>query len=102
MRYTKNIVALVGVALLTVVGSIAFASGGSAWFGVKPPPGLSDPHKPVVDVSKVKVPPATIPSDDPKDPDLSGARIYQDVKTIVGFSRKDFDAGNKAWGRITG
>src|SRR5215471_6230812 len=102
MRQHKKLIALVSAALFLFVGSLASASETTAWFGVKPPPRLSDPHKPVVDVSKVKPPAAVIPADDPKAPELNGARIYQDVKTIVGFSRKDYDAGNKAWGRVTG
>src|SRR5712671_1811997 len=101
MRHSnKLLIAFFCVALISASG-FAFAAS-TAWFGVSLPPGLSDPHRPVVDVAKIKVPPATVPAGESNYHELDGKRIYQDVKAIVDFSRHDHQAGNKAWGRITG
>lgn len=72
-----------------------------AWFGLPLPPPLSNPHWPVVKIDQL-APPAIVPAEESSYRELQGDRILKDVKTIVGFSRQDFDAGHRAWGRITG
>lgn len=99
MRHTIRF-ALVCVAVSFAVAS--FASDTAAWFGVKTPGALSDPHKPVVDVKHFAAPAATIPAGEEKYSELKGARIYEDVKAITNISKKDYASGNKAWGRVTG
>ena len=85
----------------TLQGQIA-----TAWFGVPLPPGLGDPHKPVVPVASVAasgtLPRARVPSGEGVFRDLQGATIKRDVETIVGFSKQSRAAGNKVWGRVTG
>jgi hypothetical protein len=89
-------------AAVLFAGTLAFGANATAWFGVKPPPGLSDPHKPVIDVTKFSPSPPKVPPGEEKFRELRGSEIYSDLKSVVGFSRKDFAAGNQAWGRITG
>ncbi|HYM33902.1 MAG TPA: M28 family peptidase [Steroidobacteraceae bacterium] len=92
---------LISAIVVAVLSTSALAAS-KAWFGLKPPPALSDPHRPVVDVANVKLPPAAIPAGEEKFSELRGARIYQDVKAITDFSKHDYAAGNLGWGRITG
>ena len=74
----------------------------SAWFGLKTPSGLGDPHRPVVDVSKLSVPQASVPAGEEKFTDLQASRMYRDVETIVNFSKQSHARGDKVWGRVTG
>ena len=46
--------------------------------------------------------PAIVPPGEENFRTLQGSAIYQDVATIVGFSKADRARGVKAWGRITG
>lgn len=74
----------------------------AAWFGVRLPAGLGDPHKPILDVSKATPAPAVIPSGEEDDRELTGAAVRKHLEAIVGISRADRARGEKAWGRITG
>jgi Peptidase family M28 len=86
--------------LIAAAGLGEPASG--AWFGLKPPSGLSNPHRPVVDVSKLTVPPAVVPPGEERYRELLGPRIYRDVQDIVNFSKQSHARGDKVWGRVTG
>lgn len=90
-----------GLALTVVAGLAGCAAEPNPWFGVAVPPGLGDPHAPVVDVA-VTPPPALVPAGEEGFVDLAGTRMRQDVDTITGFSRADRAAGTRMWGRITG
>jgi hypothetical protein len=78
------------------------------WFGLTLPPGLGDPHRPVVDVVNVvnvlgvTLPPARVPPGEERHRDLEGARIREDIVAIVGFSKESLAAGDRVWGRVTG
>jgi len=72
------------------------------WFGVNAPPGLGDPHQPVVDTTQVQATPAPVPPDDPLAPEMDGARIKAYVEAIVGFSKQSRANGDRVWGRVTG
>jgi hypothetical protein len=74
----------------------------SEWFGLAPPTGLGDVHKPVVDMRSATPAPATVPTGEGQFVELQGAAIYRDVATIVGFSKQSRADGNKVWGRVTG
>ena len=73
----------------------------SPWFGVPLPAGLSDPHRPILDVSALKPAPAIVPAGEDAHRDLTGALIRKDLEAIVAYSKAD-RAHQKAWGRITG
>lgn len=90
-----------GVVLAVSLATAGCAAEPNPWFGVTLPPGLGDPHHPVVDVNSTP-PPALVPAGEEAFADLSGARIRDDVEVITGFSRADRAAGNRMWGRITG
>jgi hypothetical protein len=91
----------VGTAI--TIGGVGLAqSNSSPWFGIALPHALSNPHKPVVNVKNVSLPPALVPADEKRYRELQGARIYRDVATIVDFSKHSFKAGDKVWGRVTG
>jgi hypothetical protein len=90
-------------AAVLVASSLLMAQAPSvAWFGVPVPPGLGDPHRPILDVSAVTPAPATVPAGEDANRDLAGAAIRKELEAIVGFSRADRARGEKAWGRITG
>lgn len=94
------LVLILVAALFTPAG--AQRTGGTAWFGVPLPPGPGDPHRAIVDVSRLAPSPAVVPPGEEGWRDLSGARIYQDVARIVEFSKADAAAGTRAWGRVSG
>jgi hypothetical protein len=100
MRLTSIFAALVGTAV-AASGVYAHTNSG-AWFGIAPPHGHSDPHRPVVDVKHIAIPPANVPQGEEKYRELQGARIFRDVATIVDFSKQSYKAGDKVWGRVTG
>jgi hypothetical protein len=87
-----------------VAGSLFAVSShaSTAWFGISPPPSLSDPHRPVIDVSGTTVPAAKVPAGEEGFEQLRGERIYRDVAAIVDFSKQSSKEGNKVWGRVTG
>ncbi len=99
----RHTLAGLAVAAAVVIGSNSLAQTNTdAWFGLSPPQGLGDPHRPVVDVNTIAVPLARVPAGEEKYHELQGGRIYRDVATIVGFSKQSRKAGDKVWGRVTG
>jgi hypothetical protein len=94
--------------LLSIVAVVALAATAQgqapqgAWYGVPVPPGLGDPHRPIMDVSGVKLAPALVPAGEEKYQDLQGPRLRRDLETVINFSKAHRAAGNKMWGRITG
>jgi hypothetical protein len=72
------------------------------WFGVSSPSGLSNPHRPIVDVKNVAPTAFQLPKDEKPLRNLRGETIHRDVATIVNFSKKSRSEGNKVWGRVTG
>jgi hypothetical protein len=78
------------------------AATSAAWFGVALPPGLGDPHRPILDVSGLKAAPAVVPAGEDKNHELEGPAIRKHLEAIVGIARADRARGEKAWGRITG
>jgi hypothetical protein len=94
---------LVTIAVVSAVQiGAAQPSALTAWFGVRPPAGLGNPHEPVVDTSSVRPIPSTVPPGEERHSELAGPLIRADLERIVGFSRADRASGTKAWGRITG
>jgi len=91
---------------LAVGGAAALAAqaprSSAPWFGLALPPGIGDPHRPVVNVATVTTPPARVPAGEEGFTELKGDRIRRDVETIVGFSKQSRAAGDQAWGRVTG
>lgn len=78
------------------------ASAAEPWFGQPLPPPVNDPTHSVLDINtELPEQPATF-GPGPKSPLLDGARIKQDVNTIVGFSLKSKAEGNYLWGRVSG
>jgi hypothetical protein len=79
-------------------------SAGGPWFGVRLPPGLA-PHTLQVTAERGAVPAVVPPGEEWYD-ELAGARIRQDVRRIVGFSRESRETREVGegllWGRITG
>ena len=89
---------------MAAIATIALSIGVTAqspWFGVPLPAGLSDPHRPILDVSALKPAPAIVPAGEEAHRDLTGALIRKDLEAIVAYSKAD-RAHQKAWGRITG
>ncbi|HEY0436865.1 MAG TPA: M28 family peptidase [Phenylobacterium sp.] len=91
-----------GVAALVVAG----AAQAQAWFGVPTPGPLSPVDKPTFATNPdayglIPAPPGLRPKDDLTGA-LQGPRLFEDVKTIVGFSLASRDAGDPLWGRISG
>ena len=72
------------------------------WFGLALPPGLGNPHAPVVDVSSAQPAPVTVPDDETNFSELQGERIQAYVREIVNIAVQDRDNGSKVWGRVTG
>ncbi len=91
------------LAAIVLAAGCGRAAPEPAWFGVPLPPGMGDTDRPVVDVSGVTPPPAAVPEGEATGFDeLAGARIRQDVDTIVGFAQKSRARGDRVWGRVTG
>src|SRR4051812_22161505 len=93
MRLWTACVSTMLVSALTLQS--ADAQNKDVWFGVKLPQAIGDPHKPVVDVSKVKLAPARVPAGEGGESEFSGKHIAADVKTIVGFSQKSHKQGDR-------
>src|SRR5262245_53561798 len=90
------------LALTLLAGFGVSAQAADAWFGVKTPTGLSDPHRPIADVKATPPAPTQFPADEATDKALRGDAIYRDVAAIVDFSKQSQRAGDKVWGRVTG
>ena len=83
--------------------AIPARSDNPAWFNFKLPGPESDPDTWVVQNSGLDLP--AIPAlfgPGPKDPNLGGAALKQDLLTIVGFSLQSRADGDYLWGRVTG
>ena len=93
-----------GLAVILVLSSGCAPAdvNNAAWFGLELPPGLGDPHRPVVHVADAVPSPPSVPAGEEGHHELEGARMLVDVDTITGFSRRDRAAGNRMWGRVTG
>ena len=89
------------VVAIVAAGCVQVSDADNPWFGLHAPPGLGDPHQPVVDV-EVATPPPSVPAGEEGYLELEGAPILAYVDTITGFSRQDRGAGNRMWGRVTG
>ena len=96
-----------GAAALCLIAGLAGGAAqspgaGAPWLGVPLPPGVGDPHRPVVTVAGIT--PAAVPlqEGDRGKRELDGARIRRDLEAIVGFSRQSRTAGDRVWGRVTG
>ena len=101
MRHSLN--GLLAIAVVAGLAGVTDAQNASnAVFGVTPPKGLGDPHRPILDVSSLKPAAAIVPAGEETHRDLAGATIRRDLETIVGFSKADRARGEMAWGRITG
>jgi hypothetical protein len=101
MRHSLNLFAASAV-VLAVCSQSAAQTTPNAWFGVPPPAGLGDPHRPILDVTKLTPSAAVVPSGEGGFTELTGAAIRKDLESIVAISRADRARGEKAWGRITG
>jgi hypothetical protein len=101
MRQYPTRLALAAIALVSSTALVAQAPSGT-WFGVPLPAGLSDPHRPILDVSTLTPAPAIVPPGEEAHRDLTGAVIRKDLEAIVGISKADRARGERAWGRTTG
>ena len=88
------------IVLLTTVLTATGAENGP-WFGTPLPPPLSDPTRPVLTYQDFfPTLAATFPHRPGKHDDrLDGAKLRQDLRTIIDFSLESFRAGEKLWGR---
>lgn len=83
---------------LLVAGALVLAACSpvsTAWFGVKTPPGLQAPPQLA---NMPEAPAATVPDGDPT---FDGARIREDLQTIVSFA-DEMEKTSQFWGRISG
>ena len=101
MRHGLTPITLLAGTLLVSIELWAQAPS-PAWFGVPVPAGLSDPHRPILDVSSATPAPAVVPAGEQNSRDLAGATIRKDLEAIVGIAQADRARGERAWGRITG
>jgi hypothetical protein len=101
MRPHVLIVLVAGSAVGLAI-AVGFAQSTQPWFGLGAPGGLGDPHRAVVNVSSVSVPPPRVPAGDDRHREMEGARIRRDLEAIVGFSKQSRAAGDRVWGRVTG
>ena len=104
MRHVMGLAAGL-VAALIATGALAQVQN-PGWFGVPTPGGLSPVDKPTFTTNAdaygpSPAPPGLRPKDDVSGA-LKGAAMFDDVKTIVGFSLARRDAGDPLWGRISG
>src|SRR5689334_19380883 len=84
---------------LTLTGAAAIAAP-AAWFGIKPPPGLSNPKQDVAKAARA-TPKAVIPAGETLDPEFAGKRIQRDLKRVTQFS-DEMEKTSQFWGRISG
>ena len=95
-----SLLLVIALALVMVpTGRAQTSQRSTAWFGLTLPPGLGDPHRPVLNLGGLT--PAPAPALQPGetfDRGLTGAAIRQDLEHIVAFSRESRAAGDRAWG----
>lgn len=100
MRISRRLLLLLAAASLA-----ARPAHAQAWFGVPLPP-PADTDGPVVITGPRAAAPAAVPDGETGDTHLDGARMMEDVRTIVGFShwsRESREIGDaQLWGRVTG
>jgi len=97
-----RIARLLSVCALATLASATAQATEEAWFGLKLPPGLGDPHKPIADVKSANPLPAKLPLGEARSTELRGDHIIRDVAAIIEFSKQSRRDGNKVWGRVTG
>jgi hypothetical protein len=102
-------VAIAGLCLLTVAGlsaqdaAVSRTGATTAWFGQSLPGPANDGIVPAFDTVHTDIGPLPVVfGAGPKDPELLGRRIKDDLRTIVGFSLKSKAKGDFLWGRISG
>lgn len=93
---------LLALALGSAVGFAQAPQQDKPWFGLPLPPGLGDPHTPVVPVVGIAASGARVPAGEERYEELEGPRIRQNLEKIVGFSKQSRAAGDRVWGRVTG
>ena len=101
-RYGFVLLVAATVVLAGCLGQAQESGSARPWFGVSPPPGLGDPHRPVVGMTGIEPAPASMPSGEEATRDLDGRRIRSYLETIVGFSKQSRATGDRVWGRVTG
>lgn len=94
----KTFASIAGVIALAV--TTAASAQGSAWFGVKPPPGLTDPPQIAAAKGKTLAPPVPKYADDRAEPEFDGARIDKDMRAVAAFAAPE--KGQQFFGRIAG
>ena len=102
LRIDRSLALVAVIVSAGAAGCVPVSQADNPWFGLEAPPGLGDPHKPVVDTAKTVTPPPSVPAGEKGHHELEGAPIVAYADTITGFSRKDRAAGNRMWGRVTG
>lgn len=98
--------AIAGFLLITLPGLLAAQEAGSgAWYGIPLPPKVV-PHSSPIAIGVRGPAPVVTPADEVAAPELSGARLAQDLERIVEFShdslRRQELGGDQFWGRVTG
>jgi Peptidase family M28 len=99
MRVT-TILCVLGVLCVETL-RVSVGAQSTAWFGILPPPPVSDPRKPVMKYDDVYAPMPTQFTHRPGRHDelLDGNVLKTDHRKIVGFSLESLAAGDKVWGR---
>lgn len=94
---------LIAVLFYSLTG-LAGAQDGP-WYGIQLPPSV-DPHGSPVAIGIRGPVPVTLPADEAAAPELSGARLAEDLVRIVEFShesrRRQELGGDQFWGRVSG
>ena len=100
LKMSRSMVLVLSGVFATVMLIPSWAQTGP-WFGTPPPPGVSDPTKPVMNYQASFAPLPVNFKHVPgrHDEILDGAALKRDHEKIISFSLDSYAAGDKVWGR---
>jgi hypothetical protein len=99
----KSLAIVLATLALAATGAASEATAqGPAWFGVKPPPGLTDPPQIAAAKGKVLAPPVPHPAGEKPEPDFAGALLDKDMRTVAAFALPTTKREQQFFGRISG
>jgi hypothetical protein len=91
------------IALASLTPALPASAQSTAWLGVAPPPGLSNPPQhAVLEAGGFAASHATVPAGEERFTELEGERVFAHLREIVGFSHASRASGELMWGRISG
>jgi hypothetical protein len=94
---------LLAAAVVALLPAAAHAQQPQPWLGVPVPAGHAlPPQLSVLGGDDFRAAPASIPAGEERHTQLEGWRVWEHLESIVGFSKRSRERGERMWGRVSG